>query len=54
LLPWPGEPLVAYLDALEVSWVACWYDDERLPPMFNAGRDSLNEFSPAVLAEFKH
>lgn len=48
-----GEPLVAYLDALEVSWVACWYDDEWLPPMFNPGRESLSEFGQAVLAEFK-
>lgn len=46
-----GEPLLAYLDTLGTGWVACWYDDEWLPPMFNPGRGSLNKYGQWVLGK---
>lgn len=49
-----GEPLLAFLDTLGAGWVACWYDDEWLPPMFNPGRDSLNEYGQWVLGKLTH
>lgn len=32
-----GEPLIDYLTQRKISWVACWYDDEWLPTMFEKG-----------------
>ncbi|MEN6524249.1 MAG: glycoside hydrolase family 5 protein, partial [Anaerolineaceae bacterium] len=29
-----GKPFLKYLDDRDIGWVACWYDDEWLPPMF--------------------
>ncbi len=48
-----GEPLLAYLDELDAGWVACWYDDEWLPPMFTADRGSLNDYGQWVLDKLK-
>lgn len=48
-----GESLLAYLDELGSGWIACWYDDEWLPPMFNSGRASLNEYGQWVIDELK-
>jgi endoglucanase len=48
-----GEPLLSYLDELGSGWVACWYDDEWLPPMFTPGRESLTEYGQWVLGKLK-
>jgi endoglucanase len=32
-----GEPFLNYLDEREIGWVACWYDDQWLPAMFEDG-----------------
>jgi hypothetical protein len=48
-----GEPFLDYLDELDASWVACWYDDEWLPPMFSPGRESLNDYGQWVLEKLK-
>ncbi len=48
-----GEPFLAYLDAHGIGWVACWYDDEWLPPMFNPGRDSPTRYGTFVLEKLR-
>ena len=39
-----GEPLIRYLDEHGIGWVACWYDDEWLPPMFTQGFSDLTDY----------
>ncbi len=42
-----GQPLMSYLDERNIGWVACWYDDEFEPPMFQPngkGYTSYGEF----------
>jgi len=48
-----GEPLLAYLDELGVGWVACWYDDEWLPPMFAKEHEAMTEYGQWVIEELK-
>jgi hypothetical protein len=48
-----GEPMLSYLDELGSGWVACWYDDKWLPPMFTPGRESLTEYGQWVLGKLK-
>jgi aryl-phospho-beta-D-glucosidase BglC (GH1 family) len=43
-----GEPLMDYLAQHNISWVACWYDDEWLPPMYIQGMSKLNPFGEFV------
>ena len=45
-----GDPLINYLDSLEIGWVACWYDDEWLPPMFSRGFSQPTRFGEFVLS----
>jgi hypothetical protein len=44
-----GEPLMAYLDEKGIGWVACWYDDEWNPTMFEKDSDLPTPFGQFVL-----
>lgn len=44
-----GEPLMAYLDEHGIGWVACWYDDEWKPAMFENGIEQFTPFGKFVL-----
>lgn len=44
-----GEPLLAYLDQHGIGWVACWYDDEWKPAMFEKGVEQPTPFGQLVL-----
>lgn len=44
-----GEPLMAYLDQRGIGWVACWYDDEWDPAMFEKNFETLTPFGEFVL-----
>ena len=46
-----GEPFIKYLDAHNIGWVACWYDDEWLPPMFTDGEKVLTRYGEFVMQE---
>ena len=46
-----GEPFISYLDQHKIGWVACWYDDEWKPAMFEAGFDQLTPFGKFVLQQ---
>ena len=41
-----AEPLLAYLEERGIGWVACWYDEVWLPPMFHAdgGATAFGDF----------
>jgi hypothetical protein len=45
-----GKPLLAYLDEHQAGWVACWYDDQWLPPMFQDGWQVYTDYGEFVLA----
>lgn len=44
-----GEPFMEYLDQRGIGWVACWYDDEWKPAMFENGFEGLTPFGEFVL-----
>ncbi len=44
-----GTPFMDYLDQRGIGWVACWYDDEWKPAMFEAGFEGLTPFGEFVL-----
>lgn len=44
-----GEPFLAYLDQRGIGWVACWYDDEWKPAMFEKGFELSTPFGQFVL-----
>jgi endoglucanase len=44
-----GEPFLKYLTDRGIGWVACWYDDEWLPPMFEEGQKQLTDYGKFVL-----
>ena len=44
-----GEPLLAYLNERRIGWVACWYDDEWLPPMFESGFSQRTAWGAFIL-----
>lgn len=48
-----GEPLLAYLDEHQVGWVACWYDDQWLPPMFQDGWQGYTDYGEFVLVSLR-
>ncbi|MEC9487967.1 MAG: cellulase family glycosylhydrolase [Halanaerobium sp.] len=48
-----ARPLLDYLEHLGAGWVACWYDDRWLPPMFAEGYIEPNDYGSFVLAELK-
>ena len=45
-----GQPLIDYLGERGIGWVACWYDDEWLPTMFDNDFSESNSFGNFVLA----
>lgn len=48
-----GEPFLNYLDQHEIGWVACWYDDEWKPAMFEKGFEKLTPFGEFVLINLR-
>jgi aryl-phospho-beta-D-glucosidase BglC (GH1 family) len=44
-----GEPLMEYLDQRGIGWVACWYDEEWKPAMFEKGIEQPTPFGQFVL-----
>lgn len=44
-----GEPFIEYLEQHGIGWVACWYDDEWNPALFEPG---LEHFTP--MGQFVH
>ncbi len=47
-----GEMLIDYLTQRNMSWVACWYDDEWLPPMFEKGMKQMTPWGRFVSQQF--
>ncbi len=43
-----GKPLLSYLYQHQIGWIACWYDDEWLPPMFQEGWKDDTEYGKFV------
>lgn len=48
-----GDPFLKYLADKGAGWVACWYDDKWLPPMFEKGQDQLTEYGKFVLENLR-
>ena len=48
-----GEPFLQYLNDHSIGWVACWYDDEWLPPMFTEGRKDFTQYGRFVLQQLR-
>lgn len=48
-----GEPFLKYLDNKGIGWVACWYDDDWLPPMFKKGQFQPTQYGQFVLDHLK-
>jgi endoglucanase len=48
-----GVPFLSYLDAHHIGWVACWYDDDWLPAMFESGFNALNDYGKFVKARLQ-
>ncbi|MFO7679238.1 MAG: glycoside hydrolase family 5 protein [Chloroflexota bacterium] len=46
-----GEPLLEYLEQHGIGWVACWYDDEWKPAMFEDGIEQYTPFGQFVMQE---
>ena len=44
-----GEPFMEYLDQRGIGWVACWYDDDWKPSMFEKDFEQLTPFGEFVL-----
>ncbi len=44
-----GEPFLSYLAERGMGWVACWYDGEWLPPMFEKDQPQLTDYGMFVL-----
>lgn len=44
-----GEPLLAYLDQHGIGWVACWYDDDWKPALFEKGIEEPTPLGQFVL-----
>jgi hypothetical protein len=45
-----GKPLLNYLYQHQMGWIACWYDDAWLPPMFQEGMKDDTEYGKFVRA----
>lgn len=46
-----GAPLMAYAEERGMGWVACWYDDQWLPPMYGKGMKELTGYGRFVMKE---
>lgn len=44
-------PLLSYLEARQIGWVACWYDDDWLPPMFETGWKGYTPFGEFIIRQ---
>lgn len=44
-----GRRFMDYVDERGIGWIACWYDDEWLPPMFAAGWEDRTRYGSFVL-----
>ncbi len=44
-----GEPMIQFMEEKEVSWIACWYDDEWDPPIFLDDRNTKTDWGEFVL-----
>ncbi len=44
-----GAPLLAYAAEHGIGWVACWYDDEWEPPMYDKGMTTPTHYGQFVL-----
>jgi hypothetical protein len=44
-----GQFLMSYLDEQDIGWVACWYDDEAEPPMFQPDRKGYTGYGKFVM-----
>lgn len=49
-----GNPFLKYLDDRDIGWVACWYDDEWLPPMFTQGWTGYTNYGDFIIKELKN
>ncbi|MEN6523095.1 MAG: hypothetical protein ABFD14_05145, partial [Anaerolineaceae bacterium] len=49
-----GKPFLKYLDDRDIGWVACWYDDEWLPPMFTQGWTGYTNYGDFIIRELKN
>lgn len=48
-----GEPFLAYLEEHGIGWVACWYDDAWLPPMFLDGLEEKTVYGQWLLEKLQ-
>lgn len=52
-----GEPFMEYLEQREISWVACWYDDEWKPTLLETGFENPTnpgKFVLQALSTYSH
>lgn len=48
-----GEPFLEYLNARNIGWVACWYDNEWEPAMFAENWKGYTRYGEFVLQQLK-
>ena len=48
-----GEPFLEYLGALEIGWIACWYDDNWLPPMLAKDGQGYTPYGDFIVQQLK-
>jgi endoglucanase len=48
-----GEPFLGYLNARNIGWVACWYDDQWEPAMFTENWMSYTRYGEFVIQQLK-
>ena len=48
-----GEPFLDYLDERKIGWIACWYDDDWLPAMFEKGFSGLTDYGKFAVAKLQ-
>lgn len=49
-----GKPFIEYLEKHNIGWIACWYDYEWEPPMFNQDKETLTNWGQFVIAQLKN
>lgn len=48
-----GQPLMEYVMDHGMGWIACWYDDEWEPPMFQPGMKSFTRYGNFVMEQLR-
>jgi endoglucanase len=48
-----GEPFLEYLNARDIGWVACWYDDKWEPAMFTESWKGYTRYGEFVMQQLK-